>query len=150
MSRAPATVGAGVRAMKSVTEYIVMRTAEPREFVNLTERVRSIVQASGGKEGFVLVSAMHITAAVYVNDNESGLIEDIERWADRLAPPGDYAHHRTGETNGDAHLKNLLLGHQVVLPITQGHLDLGPWEQVFYAEFDGQRPKRVIVKVLGE
>jgi secondary thiamine-phosphate synthase enzyme len=93
---------------------------------------------------------MHITSAVYVNDDESGLIHDIESWADRLAPPGDYQHHRTGESNGDAHLKNLLLGHQVVLPVTKGDLDLGPWEQVFYAEFDGQRRKRVVVKVLGE
>ena len=135
--------------MRSVTEYLTMRTAQRREFVNLTERVRAIVRGSGIREGLVLVSAMHITAAVYVNDNESGLIEDIERWADRLAPPGDYAHHRTGESNGDAHLKNLLLGHQVILPVTKGELDLGPWEQVFYAEFDGQRPKRVIVKVLG-
>ena len=135
--------------MRSVTEYLTMRTAQRREFVNLTERVRAIVRGSGVREGLVLVSAMHITAAVYVNDNESGLIEDIERWADRLAPPGDYAHHRTGESNGDAHLKNLLLGHQVILPVTKGELDLGPWEQVFYAEFDGQRPKRVIVKVLG-
>lgn len=136
--------------MKSRTEYLTMRTPKPRGFVNLTERVREIVRGSGVREGFVLVSAMHITAAVYVNDNEAGLIEDIERWADRLAPPGEYAHHRTGETNGDAHLKNLLLGHQVLLPVTQGDLDLGPWEQVFYAEFDGQRPKRVVVKVLGE
>ena len=136
--------------MKSATEYLVMRTAKPREFVNLTEKVRSIVRSSGIREGLVLVSAMHITAAVYVNDNESGLLRDIERWADRLAPPGEYDHHHTGESNGDAHLKNLLLGHQVLLPVTRGDLDLGPWEQVFYAEFDGQRPKRVIVKVLGE
>lgn len=136
--------------MKSTTEYLVMRTAKPREFVNLTEKVRSIVRSSGIREGLVLVSAMHITAAVYVNDNESGLLRDIERWADRLAPPGEYDHHHTGESNGDAHLKNLLLGHQVLLPVTRGDLDLGPWEQVFYAEFDGQRPKRVIVKVLGE
>lgn len=136
--------------MSSRTEYLVMKTAKPREFVNITERVRSIVRGSGVTEGLALVSSMHITAAVYVNDNESGLIEDIGRWADRLAPPGDYAHHRTGETNGDAHLKNLLLGHQVVLPVTKGELDLGPWEEVFYAEFDGQRPKRVIVKVVGE
>lgn len=136
--------------MKSATEYLTMRTAKSREFVNLTERVRAIVQRSGVCEGLVLVSAMHITAAVYVNDNEAGLLRDIEQWADRLAPPGPYAHHLTGESNGDAHLKNLLLGHQVVLPITKGELDLGPWEQVFYAEFDGQRPKRVVVKVLGE
>jgi secondary thiamine-phosphate synthase enzyme len=93
---------------------------------------------------------MHITSAVYVNDEESGLKADIEAWADRLAPPGDYRHHLTGESNADAHLKNLLIGHQVIVPVTDGDLDLGPWEQVFYAEFDGQRRKRVIVKVLGE
>ena len=136
--------------MVSRTEYLVMRTARPREFVNLTEKVRAIVRASGVAEGMVLVSSMHITSAVFVNDNESGLLRDIDRWADRLAPPGDYDHHRTGETNGDAHLKNLLLGHQVVLPVTGGDLDLGPWEQVFYGEFDGRRPKRVIVKVVGD
>ncbi|MFI5413506.1 MAG: secondary thiamine-phosphate synthase enzyme YjbQ [Candidatus Lutacidiplasmatales archaeon] len=136
--------------MVSRTEYLVMQTQRPREFVNITDRVRTVVRASGVTEGFALVSSMHITAAVYVNDNESGLLKDIERWADRLAPPGEYDHHRAGETNGDAHLKNLLLGHQVVLPVSKGDLDLGPWEQVFYAEFDGQRPKRVVVKVLGD
>lgn len=136
--------------MANRTEYLVMHTARPREFVNITERVRKIVRESGVADGLVLVSSMHITAAVYVNDNESGLLRDIAAWADRLAPAADYEHHRTGETNGDAHLKNLLLGHQVVLPVTQGDLDLGPWEQVFYAEFDGQRPKRVIVKVVGD
>ena len=136
--------------MRSATDYLWFETRAPREFVNITDRVRAVVRASGIREGFVLVSAMHITAAVYVNDDERGLLSDIERWADRLAPPGDYAHHHSGETNGDAHLKNLLLGHQVVLPITAGDLDLGPWEQVFYAEFDGQRRKRVIVKAIGE
>ena len=136
--------------MKSRTEYLWFETKGAREFSNITERVRSVVRSSGIQEGLALVSAMHITAAVYVNDDERGLLGDIERWADRLAPPGDYAHHRTGESNGDAHLKNLLLGHQVVLPITNGDLDLGPWEQVFYAEFDGQRRKRVIVKAIGE
>jgi secondary thiamine-phosphate synthase enzyme len=136
--------------MASHTDYLVMRTAKPREFVNLTEQVRSIVRRSGVAEGFVLVSSMHITSAVFVNDNESGLLHDIERWAERLAPQGDYEHHRTGESNGDAHLKNLLLGHQVVLPVSRGDLDLGPWEQLFYGEFDGQRPKRVVVKVVGD
>ncbi|MGD0249712.1 MAG: secondary thiamine-phosphate synthase enzyme YjbQ [Thermoplasmata archaeon] len=136
--------------MRSRTEYLVMQTPRPRDFVNITERVREVVRASGVKDGLALVSSMHITAAVYVNDEEPGLKRDIAAWADRLAPPGDYEHHRTGETNGDAHLKNLLLGHQVVLPVTAGDLDLGPWEQVFYAEFDGQRPKRVIVKVVGD
>ncbi len=136
--------------MPSRTEYLVLETKREREFVNLTERVREVVRRSGVKEGLALVSSMHITAAVFVNDNESGLLRDIAAWTDRLAPPGDYEHHRTGETNGDAHLKNLLLGHQVVLPVTSGALDLGPWEQVFYAEFDGQRPKRVLVKVVGD
>ncbi|MFZ0699478.1 MAG: secondary thiamine-phosphate synthase enzyme YjbQ [Thermoplasmata archaeon] len=136
--------------MKSRTEYIVINTKSSREFVRLTDRVRRIVRESGIQEGLALVSAMHITAAIYVNDNEPGLLEDIAKWTDRLAPPGDYAHHRTGETNGDAHLKNLLLGHQVVLPVTAGDLDLGPWEELFYAEFDGRRPKRVVVKIIGE
>ena len=135
--------------MASATEYLWFETKTERAFVRITDRVREVVRKSGVREGMVLVSAMHITAAVYVNDNEPGLISDISAWADRLAPPGDYAHHRTGESNGDAHLKNLLLGHQVILPVTKGDLDLGPWEQVFYAEFDGQRRKRVIVKVLG-
>jgi secondary thiamine-phosphate synthase enzyme len=134
----------------TATEYLWFETEQTREFVNITERVREVVRASGVREGMVLVSAMHITAAVWVNDDESGLLEDIEAWADRLAPPGDYHHHRTGETNGDAHLKNLLLGHQVIVPITKGKLDLGPWEQLFYGEFDGRRRKRVVVKVLGE
>jgi secondary thiamine-phosphate synthase enzyme len=132
------------------TEYLWFETKRPREFVRITDRVREIVARSGVREGLCLVSAMHITAAVYVNDDERGLLADIEAWADRLAPPGEYQHHRTGESNGDAHLKNLLLGHQVVLPVTRGALDLGPWEQVFYAEFDGQRRKRVVVKVLGD
>jgi secondary thiamine-phosphate synthase enzyme len=136
--------------MKATTEYLWFETKRAHEFLNITDRVRSVVRASGVQEGLVLVSAMHITASVYVNDDEAGLLEDIEAWAERLAPRGDYAHHRTGESNGDAHLKNLLLGHQVVLPITRGDLDLGPWEQVFYGEFDGRRRKRVIVKVLGE
>lgn len=136
--------------MKSATEYLWFETKQPREFLNITDRVRGVVRGSGIREGLVLVSAMHITATVYVNDDERGLIHDIEAWADRLAPPGDYQHHRTGESNGDAHLKNLLIGHQVVLPITDGELDLGPWEQVFYGEFDGQRRKRVVVKVIGE
>jgi len=136
--------------MTTATEYLWFETRTERAFVRITDRVREVVRKSGVREGFVLVSAMHITAAVYVNDDEPGVISDIGAWADRLAPPGDYAHHRTGESNGDAHLKNLLLGHQVILPVTNGDLDLGPWEQVFYAEFDGRRRKRVVVKVLGE
>ncbi len=136
--------------MTTRTEYLVMKTETARQLVNITERVREIVRGSGVRDGLALVSSMHITSAVFVNDDETGLLKDIERWADRLAPPGDYEHHRTGEANGDAHLKNLLLGHQVVLPVTRGDLDLGPWEQLFYGEFDGRRPKRVIVKVLGD
>ncbi len=127
-----------------------MRTAEERELVNITDRVRFAVWASGIRDGRVLVSSPRITAAVYVNDEESGLLSNLAAWAERLAPRGDYAHPQTGETNGDPHLKNLLRGHPVVLPVTSGDLDLGPWEQVVYGEFDGCRPKRVIVKVVGD
>jgi secondary thiamine-phosphate synthase enzyme len=112
--------------------------------------VEEQVKLSGVIDGMCLVSAMHITAGVYVNDAESGLIADIDEWLEKLAPEApDYRHHRTGETNGDAHLKNLLIGHEVVLPITDGHLDLGPWQQVYYAEFDGKRRKRLIIKIIG-
>jgi len=137
--------------MKSHTEYLWFNTKKHREFVNITSKAEDILEKSRVKEGMLLVSAMHITAGVYINDEEDGLIQDIEEWLNRLAPEGvDYRHHRTGETNGDAHLKNLLIGHQVIIPITHGKLDLGPWQQVYYAEFDGQRRKRVIVKVIGE
>lgn len=137
--------------MKSHTEYLWFNTKKKKEIVPISEEVGSAVAKSGVKEGFCLVSAMHITAAVFVNDYESGLWEDIMKWAEEVAPEKpDYKHHRTGETNGDAHLKRLLVGHQVILPITNGKLDLGPWEQVFYAEFDGQRKKRVIIKIIGE
>lgn len=137
--------------MKSATEYLWFNTRQHREFVNITEKVAQMVKNSGIKEGFVLVSAMHITAGVYVNDAESGLIADIEEWLESLAPyRPDYRHHATGEMNGDAHLKSLLIHHEVIVPITNGMLDLGPWQQVYYAEFDGQRRKRVILKALGE
>ena len=136
--------------MKAHTEYLWFQTKKEREFINITAEAEAILEKSRIKEGMMLVSAIHITAGVYVNDAEDGLIADIEEWLERLAPRGDYRHHRTGETNGDAHLKNLLIGHQVVLPITQGRLDLGPWQQLYYAEFDGRRRKRVIVKVIGE
>jgi secondary thiamine-phosphate synthase enzyme len=137
--------------MKSHTEYLWFQTKKQREFVNITGKAEEALERSRIREGMMLVSAMHITAGVYVNDAEDGLIQDIEEWLGRLAPEGvDYRHHRTGETNGDAHLKNLLIGHQVILPITQGKLDLGPWQQLYYAEFDGRRRKRVIVKVIGE
>jgi secondary thiamine-phosphate synthase enzyme len=136
--------------MKTFTEYLVFNTVERKALVNMTDQIAEAVQRSGVREGMVLVSAMHITAGVFVNDEEDGLKEDILEWVERLAPVGDYKHHRTGEDNGDAHLKRLLIHHQVILPITRGKLDLGPWEQVFYAEFDGRRKKRVILKGLGE
>ena len=136
--------------MKVLTEYLWFNTPKRREMVRITGQVADIVGRSGVKEGIVLVSAMHITSGVYVNDWEEGLIEDFGAWLEKLAPAGrDYRHHQTGEDNADAHLKRTIMGHQVVLPITGGKLDLGPWEQVFYAEFDGQRRKRVVVKVLG-
>jgi secondary thiamine-phosphate synthase enzyme len=137
--------------MKTSTEYLWFNTKKRQEFVRITDEVAAVVKKSGVKEGMVLVSAMHITAAVYVNDWESGLIDDFQVWLEKLAPSGlDYRHHQTGEDNADAHLKRTLMGHQVILPITEGKLDLGPWEQVFYAEFDGQRKKRVVIKVMGE
>ncbi|OFW03132.1 MAG: secondary thiamine-phosphate synthase enzyme [Acidobacteria bacterium RIFCSPLOWO2_02_FULL_68_18] len=137
--------------MKALTEYLWFETKERREFIRITDEVADAVRRSGVAEGLVLVSPMHITAAVYVNDWEDGLIHDFETWLETLAPAGrDYRHHQTGEDNADAHLKRTLMGHQVILPITNGRLDLGPWEQVFYAEFDGQRRKRVVVKVIGE
>ncbi len=137
--------------MKSATDYLMFNTERHREFINITRRVEDFVGRSGIGEGFVLVSAMHITAGVYVNDAESGLIADIEEWLEKLAPyRPDYRHHATGETNGDAHLKSLLIHHEVIVPITNGHLDLGPWQQIYYAEFDGQRRKRVIIKAMGE
>ena len=137
--------------MKSHVKYLWFQTAGRREYVNITREVEEALRESGIAEGMVLVSAMHITAGVYVNDAESGIIQDIDEMLDRLAPLGpDYKHHRTGEDNGDAHLKSLLCHHQVIIPVTDGALDLGPWQQVYYAEFDGRRRKRVIIKVLGE
>ena len=137
--------------MKFHTEYLVFNTKKHREYVHITPQVEAAVKKSGVKEGFAFVSAMHITAGVYVNDHESGLIEDIDEWLERLAPfKKDYKHHQTGEDNGDSHLKALLIHHEVTLPITEGRLDLGTWQRVFYAEFDGRRNKRVIVKIWGE
>ena len=137
--------------MKSLTEYLTLHTREHREYVHITPQVESIVKKSGVKDGIVLVSAMHITAGVYVNDHEDGLIEDIDEWLEKLAPFNpNYKHHQTGEDNGDSHLKAILVHHQVILPITNAKLDLGTWQRVFYAEFDGQRNKRVLVKVMGE
>jgi secondary thiamine-phosphate synthase enzyme len=137
--------------MKFHTEYLTLRTKTKRAYVHLTPQVESALKKSGIKDGIILVSAMHITAGVYVNDNESGLIKDIDQWLETLAPfRQDYQHHQTGEDNGDAHLKSLIIHHQVIVPVTNGKLDFGPWQQIFYAEFDGQRDKRVIIKVMGE
>jgi secondary thiamine-phosphate synthase enzyme len=136
--------------VKAHTEYLKFNTKKRRDFVHITPLVESAVTKSGVQEGLAFVSAMHITAAVYVNDNESGLIHDIEQWLEKLAPANpNYRHHQTGEDNADAHLKSLLLHQSVTLPITKGKLDLGTWQRVFYAEFDGQRDKRVIIKIIG-
>ena len=153
--------------MKTHTVHKTLTTAQRREFVRITEDVQKAVSEAGVSEGMALVSAMHITAGVWVNDDEPGIQEDALEWLDKLAPPswkevsspvaeellpegGDYRHHRSGEDNGDAHLKNLLVHHQVIVPVTKGRMDLGPWQQIFYTEFDGQRPKRLLIKVLGE
>ncbi len=137
--------------MKAHTEYLWFNTKKKREFINITGEVAKALKKAKIREGMVLASAMHITAGVYINDAEDGLIADIEEWLEKLAPFGpDYRHHQTGEDNGDAHLKNLIIGHQVIVPVTEGKLDLGPWQQVYYAEFDGRRRKRVLIKVMGE
>jgi len=137
--------------MKSHTDYLWFDTKTRRDLINITPRIAEIVSAAGVREGLCLVSAMHITAGIWVNDHEQGLWQDFWEWVETVAPSGrDYQHHRTGEDNGDAHLKRTLVHHQVLLPVTEGQLDLGPWEQVFYAEFDGRRRKRVVVKVIGE
>jgi secondary thiamine-phosphate synthase enzyme len=137
--------------MKVRTEYMKFHTKTRRAYVHITPQTEAFVSKSGVAEGMVLVSAMHITAGVYVNDNEPGLIEDIAEWLDKLAPSNPaYRHHQTGEDNGDAHLKALLIHHEVIVPITAGKLDLGPWQRIFYAEFDGKRDKRIVVKIMGE
>ena len=137
--------------MKYHTEYLWFETKSQREYLNITDEVESALKKSGIKEGMVLVSAMHITAGVYVNDAEDGLIQDIDTWLERLAPFNqNYKHHRTGETNGDAHLKSLLVHHEVIVPVTNSKLDFGPWQQIYYAEFDGRRRKRVLIKVMGD
>jgi secondary thiamine-phosphate synthase enzyme len=137
--------------MKFSTEYLTFNTRNHREYINITGQVEGILRKSGIQEGMILVSAMHITAGVWVNDAEDGLIADIDEWLEKLAPfRKEYRHHRTGETNGDSHLKSLLVHHEVIVPVTKSKLDFGPWQQIYYAEFDGQRPKRVIVKVMGE
>jgi secondary thiamine-phosphate synthase enzyme len=136
--------------MKSFTRYLTFNTDTRRKLVNITSELEGHLRESGIREGLLLVNAMHITAGIWVNDEEEGLKQDFMDWAEKLAPVADYRHHRTGEDNGDAHLKRTLVGAQAVLPVTAGKLDLGPWEQVFYAEFDGRRKKRVVVKIIGD
>lgn len=136
--------------LKSHTKYLWFDTKKRREYICITDEVHRFLQESGLREGFILISAMHITAGVYINDLENGLLKDIDEWLEKLAPTNsDYHHHDTGEDNGDAHLKRILINHQVTVPVTDGKLDLGPWEQIFYAEFDGKRKKRLILKALG-
>jgi secondary thiamine-phosphate synthase enzyme len=138
--------------MKSHTQYLWFNTKNRQEFINITSQVEEAVKESGVKEGFCLVNAMHITSSVFINDDESGLHKDFALWVEKLAPYGKdkYRHNLTGEDNGDAHLKRTIMGREVVVAITQGKLDLGPWEEIFYGEFDGQRKKRVLVKIIGE
>ena len=138
--------------MRSYTEYLWFNTDQPIEFINMTGTIEEIVRKSGVREGLCLVNAMHITASVFINDDETGLHKDFGKWLESLAPhdPLKYAHNQTGETNADAHLKRSIMGREVVVAVTEGRLDLGPWEQVFYGEFDGRRRKRVLVKVIGE
>jgi secondary thiamine-phosphate synthase enzyme len=137
--------------VRAHTEHLTFKTRNERELVRITDEVDRVVKESGVQEGLCLVSAMHITAGVYINDDEPGFRADLMAMLERLAPSGvDYEHHKTGEDNGDAHLKNILLGHQVIVPVTDGRLDVGPWQQVFYAEFDGRRSKRVVIKVIGQ
>ncbi len=142
-----ASASEGIRAC---TKYLWFETTERREYIRITDDVQAFLDESGLRDGFILVSAMHITAGVYINDWENGLLKDIDEWVEKLAPVNpDYNHHKTGEDNGDAHLKRILINHQVTVPVTDGKLDLGPWEQIFYAEFDGKRRKRVVLKALG-
>ncbi len=137
--------------MKSYTKYLWFNTPKRRQYINITGEAENALAESGISEGMMLVSAMHITAGIWVNDAEDGIIADIDEMLERLAPYGpDYRHHRTGEDNGDAHLKSILVHNQVVVPVTEGRLDFGPWQQIYYAEFDGRRKKRVVIKVIGE
>lgn len=138
--------------MKTHTEYLSFETKKKRDYINITPQVEAAVTKSGVKEGLCLVNPMHITASVYINDDEPGLIQDFDDFLERMAPYDlkGYRHHRTGEDNGDSHVKRQLFGREVVVAITKGRLDFGTWERIFYAEFDGRRPKRVIVKILGE
>ena len=136
--------------MKTYTEYLTIQTRKEKELVNITDKIEEAVRKSGVKEGLCLVNSMHITSSVFINDEESGLKQDFMKWLEELAPEGDYLHHRTGETNADAHLKRTIMGREVVVAVTNGGLDFGPWEQIFYGEFDGKRPKRILLKIIGE
>jgi secondary thiamine-phosphate synthase enzyme len=139
--------------MKSLTEYLWFNTPHRRDYINITDKIEELIQKSGVKEGLALVAAMHISASVFINDDESGLHQDFDKWLEKLAPHepvSQYLHNRTGEDNADAHLKRQIMGREVVVAITNGKLDFGPWEQIFYGEFDGRRKKRVIVKIIGE
>ncbi len=139
--------------MKSLTDYLWFNTPHRRDYINITDKVEELVRTSGVKEGLCLVNAMHITASVYINDAETGLIQDYDDWLEKIAPHepvSHYRHNRTGEDNADAHLKRQIMGREVVVAITNGKLDFGPWEQIYYAEFDGRRKKRVLVKIIGE
>ena len=142
-----------MQSMKSITEYLTFEVKTRRAFVNITPKIRKLVTKSKIKEGLCLVNAMHITASVFINDNESGLLHDYEKWLEHLAPhdpTNQYDHNKTGEDNADAHLKRQVMGREIVVAITNGELDFGPWEEIFYGEFDGKRPKRVLVKIIGE
>lgn len=136
--------------MSAFTKYLKIHTENEKEIINISDDVQSAVSESGVKEGMVLVNSMHITSSVFINDEESGLKRDFLKWLEKIAPEGDYEHHRTGETNADAHLKRTIMGREVVVAITGGKLDFGPWEQIFYGEFDGQRDKRILIKILGD
>jgi len=136
--------------MKTHTEYITINSEKEKEIINITDKVEDAVEKSGVSEGIVLVNSMHITSSIFINDEESGLKQDFMQWLERLAPEGDYLHHHTGEMNADAHLKRTLMGREVVVAITDSKLDFGPWEQIFYGEFDGKRNKRILVKIIGE
>jgi secondary thiamine-phosphate synthase enzyme len=149
----PAILGEGIRLMKSLREELWFDVAQRRDYINITPQVAELVRKSGVREGLCLVNAMHITASVYINDDEPGLLADYDEWLEKLAPHepvAKYRHNRTGEDNGDAHLKRQVMGREVVVAITGGKLDFGPWEQIFYGEFDGRRRKRVLVKIIGE
>jgi len=137
--------------MKSFTEYLTLQTSKEKEIINITSQVEKAIQKSGIKEGLALINSMHITSSVFINDEETGLKQDFMKWLEELAPvKADYNHHRTGELNADAHLKRTIMGREVTVAITRGELDFGPWEQIFYGEFDGKRQKRVLIKIIGE